>query len=147
MNKEVCDDQGKQFYTPNLIFNLGETLCEDALQFYSFIFTCAVIASASGAVVIGMIEVKVGMFNNRVMCNLMTSGGLVCLAFYKSNGYLVLAGWILISFPSVYYIVSNVWLASQFPAVGSLIVVTISAVFDMSGGRFMFQVFLHESTI
>ena len=72
---------------------------------YNFIFTCAVIASASGAVVIGMIEVKVGMFNNRVMCNLMTSGGLVCLAFYKSNGYLVLAGWILISFPSVYYII------------------------------------------
>ena len=34
LNKEVCDDQGKQFYTPNLIFNLGETLCEDALQFY-----------------------------------------------------------------------------------------------------------------
>ena len=105
LNKEVCDDQGKQFYTPNLILNLGETLCEDALQFYSFIFTCAVIASASGAVVIGMIEVKVGMFNNRVMCNLMTSGGLVCLAFYKSNGYLVLAGWILISFPSAYYII------------------------------------------
>ena len=48
---------------------------------------------------------------------------------------------------NIIYIVSNVWLASQFPAVGSLIVVTISAVFDMSGGRFMFQVFLHESTI
>ena len=66
------------------------------------------------------------------------SGGLVCLAFYKSNGYLVLAGWILISFPSVYYIVSNVWLASQFPAIGSLVVVTISATFDMSGGKFFF---------
>ena len=119
-----------------MTINLGETLCEDALQFYSFIYTCAVIAGASGAVVIGIIEVKVGMFNNRVICNLMTSSGLVCLALYQLNGYFVLAGWVLISFPSVYYIVSNIWIASLFPAIGSLIVVTVSAVFDMSAGSF-----------
>ena len=120
-----------------MTINLGETLCEDALQFYSFIYTCAVIAGASGAVVIGIIEVKVGMFNNRVICNLMTSSGLVCLALYQLNGYFVLAGWVLISFPSVYYIVSNIWIASLFPAIGSLIVVTVSAVFDMSAGNFL----------
>ena len=86
--------------------------CEDAKEFYNFIFTCSVIASASGAVIIGIIEVKVGQFFNRLACNFMTTAGSVCLTFYKESGYLLLAGWILMAFPSVYYIVSNVWLAS-----------------------------------
>ena len=56
------------------------------------------------------------------------------MAFYRENGYLVMAGWVLISFPSVYYIVSNIWLAALFPAISGLLVVLVSAVFDMSGG-------------
>ena len=61
----------------------------------------------------------------------------------KIFGYFVLTGWILISFPSVYYIVSNIWIASLFPAIGSLIVVTVSAVFEMSEGSFL-QIYLSK---
>ena len=114
----------------------ADKMCEEGLQFYDFIFTCSVIASACGAVFVGMAEVKIGLFWNRLLCNSLTTGGLVCLAFYRQNGYLVMAGWVLISFPSVYYIVSNIWLASLFPAISGLIVVLVSAVFDMSGGMF-----------
>lgn len=112
----------------------SDKLCDKGLQFYDFIFTCSIIGHLCGAVLLGMVEVKIGRFLTRLLCNCFTTGGLTCLAFYRENGYLVMAGWILISFPAVYYIVSNIWLARLFPAISGLVVILVSAVFNTSGG-------------
>ena len=69
------------------------------------------------------------------MCNAFTTGGLICLAFYRYNGYLVLVGFTLVAIPSVYYSVSSMWLASYFPSISGLVVVVISGFFNSSGGE------------
>ena len=100
--------QHKEKYKVNDVkINGTRVLCEEALTYYNFIFTCCIISSSVGVVFFGIFVVKAGQLITRTCCNLCTTIGLLLLTFYRSSGHFIMAGWTIMSTPAIYYITSN----------------------------------------
>ena len=56
-------------------------LCQNAMEYYNFIFTCCIISASAGVIILGIVEVSLGQFWTRIMCNSMTTIGLVIRVF------------------------------------------------------------------
>ena len=121
-------------------------LCEEALAYYNFIFSCCIISSSVGVVFFGIFEVKAGQMITRTLCNLCTTFGLLLLTFYRTSGYFIMAGWTIMSTPAIYYITSNCCLVPFFLKYAGMLVVQLVALFDMSPGLFLLFKLAYQST-
>ena len=101
------------------------------------IFTSGIISSSIGIIGLGLLELKLGQCVTRLVCNFCTTLGLLLLSLYRISGYFLVAGWTIMSMPVVYYITSNCNMVPFFPKISGMLVVMVSAVFDMSTGLFL----------
>jgi len=63
--------------------------------------------------------------------------GLVLFIFYESNAYYLYPAMILIGFPCVMFLVTNISIAGVFPSISTVFMVLVSGVFDASSGVFL----------
>ena len=80
---------------------------------------------------------KAGIFVTRFICGMCTTAGLILFIFYESVAYFIYPAMILISFPSVMYLVTNSTIAPIFPSISTIFLVLVSGTFDASSGVFL----------
>jgi len=142
-HREMCNQNGTETDFANDPMN---TLCEKALEQYNLIFTLGSVIAKLGPLFFGVVQNKWGIFYSRLICGVCTTSGLLCFYFYDYTAYMLYPGIVLVAFPALTYLVTNISITKIFPAaISALLSCVFVGLFDSSTGLFLIFKLVNEN--